>query len=314
MVELRPHSLARLEATPTPGVDAAAWVAGHRHEIGESVDRHGALLVRGLRFASRQQAIAAVQEIVGAGHTEREGFAPRDQYAPGVYSSSHWPADQPMCMHHELSYAAEPPRLMVFACLTPPTRGGVTGLADARAVLADLPPDLVQRFERDGWRLTRRYNPFVGLGWEDAFGTGEAAEVERYCAARGIEARWDADGGLCTTQTCPAVLAHPDSGEHCWFNQIAFLNAWTMAPDVREFLTAEFGPDGLPFNTFHGDGTPLVPATVELINEVYDKHTVREPWQHGDLLVVDNIRTAHSREPYRGEREIVVGLGGPLAA
>lgn len=51
-------------------------------------------------------------------------------------------------------------------------------------------------------------------------------------------------------------MAHPDSGERCWFNQIAFLNEWTMEPEVREFLTQEFGPEGLPFNTFLGDGTP----------------------------------------------------------
>lgn len=73
-----------------------------------------------------------------------------------------------------------------------------------------------------------------------------------------------------------------------------------MAPEVREFLTAEFGPEGLPFNTFYGDGTPLDRATVDLVNEVYERHTVREPWRRGDLLVVDNVRTAHSREPYRG--------------
>src|SRR6266581_1727493 len=32
-------------------------------------------------------------------------------------SSSKWPPNQPMCMHHELSYALEPPGLMLFACL-----------------------------------------------------------------------------------------------------------------------------------------------------------------------------------------------------
>jgi hypothetical protein len=39
---------------------------------------------------------------------------------------------------------------------------------------------------------------------------------------------------------------------------------------------------------------------------------MREPWQNGDLLLVDNVRTAHSREPYEGDREVVVGLGDPV--
>ncbi|MET8012169.1 TauD/TfdA family dioxygenase [Streptomyces sp. NPDC005271] len=312
MPEPRPESLRRLDAAPEPGTDAATWVTEQREEIRALVARHGAVLVRGLHLDGPGHAVSVVRRIIGEGMAEREGFAPRDEYGPGLYSSSHWPADQPMCMHHELSYAAETPRLMVFACVTPPSGGGVTAVADARAVLRDLPAGLVERFERHGWLLTRHYNPFVGIGWEDAFGVKDPAEVERYCADHGIEARWDADGGLRTRQIRPAVISDPESGERCWFNQIAFLNEWTMAPEVREFLTAEFGPDGLPFNTFYGDGSPLDRATVDLVNEVYEKHTVREPWQRGDLMVVDNVRMAHSREPYRGAREIVVGLGEPF--
>jgi Taurine catabolism dioxygenase TauD, TfdA family len=38
---------------------------------------------------------------------------------------------------------------------------------------------------------------------------------------------------------------------------------------------------------------------------------VREPWQAGDLLLVDNIGTAHSREPFKGPREVVVGMADP---
>jgi hypothetical protein len=39
---------------------------------------------------------------------------------------------------------------------------------------------------------------------------------------------------------------------------------------------------------------------------------VGEPWQIGDVLVVDNLRMAHSREPYEGAREIVALLGDPV--
>ena len=47
---------------------------------------------------------------------------------------------------------------------------------------------------------------------------------------------------------------------------------------------------------------------MQLLNETYEAHTEREPWQAGDLLLVDNIRTAHSREPFEGPREVLVGL------
>lgn len=45
---------------------------------------------------------------------------------------------------------------------------------------------------------------------------------------------------------------------------------------------------------------------------VYDAHTAREPWQAGDLMLVDNIRTAHSREAFEGPREVLVSMADPM--
>jgi len=96
------------------------------------------------------------------------------------------------------------------------------------------------------------------------------------------------------------VLHHPVTGQRCWFNQVAFLNEWTLDPEVREFLVDMYGADALPFNTRFGHGDPIGEDVVALLNEVYTANTMREPWQAGDLLLVDNIRSAHSREPFSG--------------
>jgi Taurine catabolism dioxygenase TauD, TfdA family len=85
-----------------------------------------------------------------------------------------------------------------------------------------------------------------------------------------------------------------------------------MDPEVREFLVEMYGAEGLPFNTRFGGGDPIGEDVVELLNEVYEANTVREPWQAGDLMLVDNIRTAHSREPFDGPREVVVGMADPV--
>ncbi|GAA3086362.1 TauD/TfdA family dioxygenase [Streptosporangium carneum] len=288
------------------------WVSKHRERLRAAVDEHGAVLVRGLGIRDAAQAAGVSRALAAELLPEREGFAPRDGHGDRVYSSSKWPRDQPMCMHHELSYAMEFPGLMILSCLRAPSSGGVTALADARAVLRDLPGDLVARFEREGWQLLRSYNPLVGVAWTEAFGTTDRAEVERYCSDNHIRFQWTADGGLRTRQRRPAVVTHPVTGERCWFNQIAFLNEWTMEASVREFLKSEFGPDSLPFTTLFGDGEPLDEEIVEQINDVYDRHTLREPWQDGDLMVVDNVRTAHNREPYTGDRQVVVAMGDPI--
>jgi alpha-ketoglutarate-dependent taurine dioxygenase len=216
-------------------------------------------------------------------------------------------------MHHELSYALPAPGLLLFGCLIAPEEGGATGVADSRDVLKALPEDLVRRFEGQGWMLIRTYNDEIGASVAEAFGTDDRQAVERYCAANDIDLQWQPDGGLRTRQRRAAVVRHPLTGERCWFNQVAFLSEWTMDPEVREFLVDMYGEDGLPFTTAFGNGDPIGEDVVTMLNEVYEVHTLREPWRAGDLMVVDNVRMAHSREPYKGEREILVGMTDPVS-
>jgi alpha-ketoglutarate-dependent taurine dioxygenase len=292
--------------------EAAAWVAEHRDQLRSLVDEHGALLVRGLPLTNAADFGRVARDLAAPLMQEREAFARRWTYEDGVYSSSKWPPNQPMCMHHELSYTLEFPGLMVFSCLGAPSSGGVTGVADASAVLEALPADLVERFEREGWQLVRNYNEMVGVPWQEAFGTENRSDVERYCRENFIEFEWDDMDGLRTKQRRSAIITHPKTGKRVWFNQVAFLNEWTIDPEVRDYLVMEFGPDGLPFNSRYGSGAPIDDDVIALLNKVYEEHTLREPWQAGDLMLVDNIARAHSREPYEGAREVLVAMGEPV--
>jgi len=308
-VDLQPGKppILRVEATG----DAARWAAEHRNALRALVAEHGALLVRGLGLRDEAETEAIFRQL-GCLVTETEAFAPRQRYAQGVYSSSKWPPNQPMCQHHELSYTLEPPGLMLFACLTAPTGAGATPVADSPTVLDALPAELVERFERVGWLLIRNYNDDIGASLAEAFGTDDPGAVERYCRANAIEFEWRPDAGLRTSQRRSAVVRHPLTGRRCWFNQIAFLNEWTMDPEVREYVLDVYGEAGLPFNTRFGNGDPIGADVVQVINEVYEANTVREPWQDGDLLLVDNIRTAHGREPFEGPREVLVAMADAL--
>jgi alpha-ketoglutarate-dependent taurine dioxygenase len=310
-VELQPGKPPILR-TETTG-DAPGWAAEHRDALRAVVAEQGALLVRGLGLRDAAEVGAVFRRLAPSGlMIEKEAFAARQVYADGVYSSATWPANQPMCMHHELSYRLEVPSLMLFGCLTAPTAGGATAVSDSPTVLEALPKDLTERFERDGWLLTRSYNDEIGATVAEAFGTEDRAAVESYCRSNAIGFEWQPDGGLRTWQRRRAVVGHPVTGKRCFFNQIAFLNEWTIDPEVREYLVEMYGEDGLPFNTGFGSREPLTAEIVELMNQVYEANTVREPWQAGDLMLVDNIRTAHSREAYQGPREILVGMAEPV--
>jgi len=306
-LDLQPGKPPILRAS-APGA-APTWAAENRDAVRGLVAEYGALLVRGLGLRDHVETAAVFHRLSSAGLLpERESFAPRTPYADGVYSSTKWPANQQMCMHHELSYTLEFPGLMMFACLSAPTQGGATTVSDSPTVLDALPADLVARFEQEGWLLTRNYNDEIGASYAEAFGTEDRAEVENYCQANAIEFEWQPDGGLRTRQRRYAVVHHPVTGQRCWFNQVAFLNEWTLDPEVREFLVDMYGADSLPFNTRFGNGDPIGEDVVALLNDVYQAHTRREPWQAGDLMLVDNVRTAHSREAFEGPREVLVGM------
>jgi hypothetical protein len=304
-VDLQPGKPPMLRAETTG--DAARWVAAHRDALRATVAQHGSLLVRGLGLRDAAQTEAVFRQL-GTLMTETEAFAPRQTYARGVYSSSKWPPNQPMCMHHELSYRIEFPGLMLFACLVAPTDGGATPVADSPTVLHALPTRLVERFERVGWLLIRNYNDEIGASFAEAFGTDDRCAVESYCRAHAIDFEWQPDGALRTWQRRSAVIAHPLTGQRCWFNQIAFLNQWAIDAEVREYLVDVYGEAGLPFNTRFGNGDPIGADIVQAINEVYEAHTARERWQAGDLMLMDNVRTAHGREAFEAPREVVVAM------
>lgn len=292
--------------------DAPGWAAEYRAALRAMVTEHGSVLVRGLGLSERAEAEAVFRNLAADLMIEREAFDPRQEYSEGVYAASRWTPSQQMCPHHELSYGREVPGFLMFACLKGPKTGGETGVADAAIVLEALPAELRGRFEQEGWALVRSYNDEIGASIGESFGTDDGDAVEAYCRANAIEFEWQSDGGLRTRQRRSAVIRHPVTGQRCWFNQIAFLNEWTLEPEVREYLVEEYGSDGLPFNTQYGNGDPIGADIVQVINDVYEANTACEPLQTGDLMLIDNIRTAHSRGPFEGDREVLVAMSDPV--
>src|SRR5947199_927794 len=195
--------------------DAPRWAAEHRDALRAAVAEHGSLLVRGLGLRDAAE-IEAVFLRLGSLMTEKEAFAARRSYSHGVYSSSKWPPNQPMCMHHELSYVLEFPRLMLFACLIAPADGGATPVADSAAVLLALPSELIERFERVGWLLIRNYNDEIGESIAEAFGTDDRRAVESYCRANALKFERHSERPPRTSHRRRAVVHHPRTGRRCW--------------------------------------------------------------------------------------------------
>ncbi|MGW0601869.1 TauD/TfdA family dioxygenase [Streptomyces sp. NPDC002776] len=292
---------------------AADWIDTYRDELRSVLTRHGALYLRGLPVRTAADFALVRDALFAARAKYQEKATPRSDFGDDVFSSTDLPPAQAIRMHNENSYTLTFPGLLLFGCLTAPAEGGATPVADVRRVLDQLPADLVDRFRRHGWSLARNYAEHISLDWRTAFATDSRADVERYCAANAIDVTWGDDDTLRTRQVRSATVRHPHTGEEVWFNHVAFWSEWALDPDIRDVLVGEFGRDGLPFNTALGDGSPLSPEDVAALDAAYARATVRRAWQPGDLLLVDNILTAHGRDPFRGDRKIVVAMGEPVA-
>jgi alpha-ketoglutarate-dependent taurine dioxygenase len=310
----------RREPGLTPLVHAAArdlaagveWLRDNRSAIREELLRTGCLLVRGLPVHSTEDFAVVRDVLLGKPAGYKEKATPRSDFGHGVFSSTDLPAVQPIRLHNENSYTLEFPGVLLFGCLVAPDQGGATTVGDMRAALRLLPPALRDRFTETGWLLVRNYSELAGLPWPTSFATEDRAEVEAYCRANTVGHEWLPDGSLRTRQRRAAVITHPTTGEQVWFNHVAFWNKWTLDEEVREVLEETFGEDGLPFGTYFGDGTALTEQEARILNDAYDEVTMRESWQPGDLMLVDNILCAHGRESFRGNRKIVVSMGDPV--
>jgi hypothetical protein len=82
-----------------------------------------------------------------------------------------------------------------------------------------------------------------------------------------------------------------------------------LEPAVREALLSTLSLEDLPRNVYYGDGSTIEDAVVTEINELYRSNCASFAWQRGDVLMLNNMLVAHARNPYVGERKIVVAMG-----
>lgn len=305
---------ATLSLSPMSGIsEACDWLSSMSVELRLALRTHGAIFIRGLPVFD-VDSFGRVRDVLVSQKTPyREKATPRSDYGHAVYSSTDLPASQVIRMHNENSYTLTFPGTLLFGCLVAPSEGGATPVADVREVLRAMPPQLVERMRKHGWLLTRNYSEYISLDWRTSFAAETAEAVEEYCAENLISCEWQEGDGLLTRQLRPGIIEHPDTGEQVWFNHLAFWNALSLDNDIREALVEEFGWDGLPFNTAFGDGVQLTREELEAVNAAYEAATVRQAWQPGDVMLVDNILAAHGRDPFRGDRKIVVAMGDPIA-
>lgn len=306
---LTPSSTLPLVIEPAvDDVDLVEWAAQNVAQIESLLLEHGGILFRGFDVPS----VAEFERLAGAICPElfgEYGDLPREQEGDKVYASTPYPADQAILFHNESSHMHSWPLKQWFHCVKPSQEGGETPIVDCRQIYQRLDPAIRTAFAEKQIMYVRNFIPGLDVSWQEFFHTEDQALVETYCRDAGITVEWKAGGILKTSKVCPAVAIHPKTGEHLFFNQIQLHHVSCLDADVRDSLRATFGEENLPRNAYFGDGSLIDDAIVEEILKLYWETSVRFPWQAGDILMVDNMLTAHARMPFVGPRKIVVSMG-----
>ncbi len=289
-------------------VDLAEWATTNNEFVNTNLLSHGALLFRGFDVPAVPDFERFAQTLCPALYGEY-GDLPREEMGGKVYGSTPYPADETILFHNESSHMHRWPMLIWFYCVKPSEVGGETPIVDCRKIYQALDPDLRQAFAERGLMYVRNFTPGLDVSWQQFFHTEERAVVEDYCRRAGIDFEWRSDGGLRTRQICPAIVKHPQTGEMVFFNQLQLHHVSCLAPAVRESLLSLMPEEDFPRNVYYGDGTRIEDAVMDQLLALYRQCAVTFSWQPHDIIMLNNMLVAHSRNPYVGERKIVVALG-----
>ena len=293
----------------TAPVNPVNWATQRKDRIKNILHTEGALVIRGLRFHSTRQFGQFLEELFEQNLAEyKYRSTPRTTVGNNVYTATEYHPSVTIPQHNESSYSNAWAMRIGFFCMTPPAPGmGATPLADSRQVLARIPRDVIERFENKKLQYVRNYGS-IDLPWSEVFQTDSRKEVELFCADHGISTEWIGTDGLRTKQVTPAVETHPVTGERVWFNQAHLFHISGLSEDVARDLKSIYREEDLPRNVYFGDGSAIPSEDLDAIRTAYDEVKFHFDWQKNDIVLLDNMLYTHGRQPYTGERKILVGM------
>lgn len=299
------HGFPLVISTDYSDFNIASWMKTNTELIDKSLTQYGGILFRGFNVntVEKFQQFMQYYENEMLAYTLRS--SPRHAVADKIYVSTEYPKEQSINMHCESSYAPHHPNKIAFCCLQPAEKGGETPIADTRKVLSLISLNTQNKFQEKGVKYRRFFSGRSGMSWEEAFQTDSKKVVEEECKKSGIDYHWINEVELILTWTKKAIWQHPKSGDEIWFNHALFFNEF--APGYEE-LRSVLDKDQLPNNTFYGDGSAISEEEIQELIQAFGKSTIEFQWRKGDVLLLDNLLMAHGRNPFEGDRSIIVSM------
>ena len=301
--------------------------------IKEQLLKTGAILLRGFGVTEVDDFAQVVNHCdLGNLYNYDKCAVVRKKIKEGMYTSIIGPPALNVPLHNEKSYSADFPSHIYFNCVTPAKKGGNTPLLDGQKLWQSLPEQLKQKLDKGiiyrrkfytkglRWKIFQFFSEGqLGFLWEHLLGTNNKKKASQLLKEQGYTFKWLPRGaGLITELLLPAYRMHPETGESVWFNQSSHNNYYY---NIRHEATNAIKNSLFKFVlsqrrfmavvTFYGDGEPLTKSDADILSNLMQKAKISIPWQKGDVLVIDNYRCLHGKEPHVGERLILASMTKP---
>jgi len=225
--------------------------------------------------------------------------------------------------HNDLSYRPLMSARVAIAQFLPAEEGGCTPLYDMRLIWADLKekfPNLMTELHNHGLIYYKTLPDSKNLekcklwktadypSWQDHYPGKTKEEVQTILEKSGESGEWLSDGSLRVSWRLPAYRDHPLTGEQFFCNQLLGFEA----RNYRQWPLNSFEKFNFlecPSHTRVGNGRDLSEEEYNGILDIHKKYGIKTPWEMGDVVIIDNIRMVHGRDPYKGERHLAIMWG-----
>lgn len=300
-----------LDGAPPPIMLTARSTRGILMDDAQTAAMRTALADRGAILIRTRQPIDSAGAASIADHLFPDepsfdtGEHPQIEGTGALYRPVPFAPDQTLLWHHENSFNAIFPRVLIFFCRIPAEIGGATTLVDSRLVYANMPAGDVATLASVGIRYRRLCDGYAGRSWQQLYGTDEP-EKARARAADNEEAITIDNDRAQISALRPAFLSTPRG--LTWFNQLLHWHPAALPADLRQLVRR--GRIAAFRSCETGNGKPIDDELVDRLIAVHREYEFPVAWQAGDILLVDNTVFSHGRAPYRGHREHFVRMVG----
>jgi alpha-ketoglutarate-dependent taurine dioxygenase len=306
----------RDDILPFPVIEIAGAMDVHNRRdelertIAAGLESSGCQVVR-INDGITADAFAALAAMACGTLVEDNGEHERVASSHGLFTPTAYAPDAKLLWHNENTFLDVFPSRIAFGCSRPADLGGETPLADGTALVRMLDPGILKRFREHGICYVRTYVDGFHRTWKQILRATDRTQAERYCAAHHIAFAWR-DSTLTTRSTRPALIQHPRLGCEALIAQPLHWHPRALDDEVRDFLVQSFGPEAIPRNCYYGDGTVIEDSVIDEIKAACQEIEQTFRWRPGDVMLVDNLRQAHARNPYTGQRSLLVAMGSMM--